>query len=160
MKKLDKLLKFMSEYEGNGEYKTFDFYHSHLKGRDVERYENGKVVLFAGDDLQKLKEYIKEKDDKKVQLLLRDAGKKEYLYCNRQGLPLAHSYYCDLELTDIGRQHLENLNEIKRKWLMTIIPALIAFVGSLFISYNFPNETKIQTIVKTELKNTNNINIK
>lgn len=69
-------------------------------------------------------------------------------------------FYDDYKLTDVERKYLENLSEIKRKWLIAIIPALIAFIGSLLIAYYFPNETKIQTIVKTELKNTTNINIK
>ena len=43
MKKLDKLLEFLLKYERDEEYKTFDFYHSHLKGRDVERYKMVKT---------------------------------------------------------------------------------------------------------------------
>lgn len=146
MSKSDKILRFMLEHESDEVHKLFDFYKFVPINKTVE-----------GKDLQNLKNYIKENDNDKIFPLLDDLlrNKKYICYEKRQLNPL----YDDLQLTDAGRKHLEDCNEIKRKWLMAIIPALIAFVGSLLISYNFPNETKIQTIVKTELKNTTNINI-
>lgn len=153
----------MLEHEGDEEYKTFDFYHSRQAKDhyDVERDENGKEILFDGNDLPKLKQYIKETNDKKIQCLLVDAKAKGYLYCNRQGLPFAPSYYCSLELTDIGRECLKNLCKDKLENLKWIVTTFVAVIGLIFsiLGYFYPNETKIQTIVKTELKNTTNVNI-
>lgn len=145
MNKSDKILKFMLEHESDEIHKLFDFY----------KFDVLKTI--EGKDLQNLKIYIKENDDNKICTLLDDLLKnKKYIFHEKRQL---HPLYDDLKLTDTGRKHLEDLCKIKREWGIAIIPAFIAFLGSLFINYFFSNEAKIQTIVKTELKNTTNVSI-
>lgn len=148
MKKFDKLLKFMSEYEGNGEYKTFDFYS--IEG--LHKYVDGK-------NLNDLKKYIKEFNDNKIKQLLQNAFDKEYICQIHTKL---NTFHDDYKLTNIGQKYLEEITKNKFenfKWAITTLIAVIGLIISV-LNYYFPNETKIQTIVKTELKNTNNINIK
>ena len=147
MNKSDKILKFMLEHESDEIHKLFDFYKFYV------------LKTIDGKDLQNLKIYIKENDDNKICILLDDLLKnKKYIFHEKRQLePL----YDDLKLTDTGRKHLENLCKNKLENLKWIVTTFVAVIG-LFVSilgYFYPNETKIQTIVKTELKNTTNVSI-
>ena len=147
MKKSDKILKFMLEHESDEIHKLFDFY----------KFDVLKTI--EGKDLQNLKIYIKENDDNKICILLDDLLKnKKYIFHEKRQLePL----YDDLKLTDTGRKHLENLCKNKLENLKWIVTTFVAVIGLFFsiLGYFYPNETKIQTIVKTELKNTTNVSI-
>lgn len=138
----------MSEYEGYGEYKTFDFY-------SIE----GLHKCVDGKNLNDLKKYIKEFNDDKIKQLLQNALDKEYI-CQ---IPTKlNTFHDDYKLTNKGRKYLEEIDKNRKenlKWMITTLIAVIGLVISI-LNYYFPNETKIQTIVKTELKNTTNINIK
>lgn len=147
MNKSDKILKFMLEHESDEIHKLFDFY----------KFDVLKTI--EGKDLQNLKIYIKENDDNKICILLDDLLKnKKYIFHEKRQLePL----YDDLKLTDTGRKHLENLCKNKLENLKWIVTTFVAVIGLIFsiLGYFYPNETKIQTIVKTELKNTTNVSI-
>lgn len=149
MNKSDKILKFMLEHESDEIHKLFDFY----------KFDLDLLKEIAGKDLQNLKNYIKENDDNKICSLLYDLLKnKKYIFQEERQL---HSLYDDLKLTDTGRKHLEDLCKNKLENLKWIVTTFVAVIGLFFsiLGYFYPNETKIQTIVKTELKNTTNVSI-
>lgn len=135
------------------------FYFFELVLEQFFKDENGEAIFYSiGQDLDNLKKYIKIDDDNEIQCLLKKLYKKGYI---SNCLSSNRSIYGNLQISVKGQKYLEDLCKDKLETLKWIITTFIAVIGLIFsiLGYFFPNETKIQTIVKTELKNTTNVNI-
>lgn len=154
MKKIYKILKFMEQNR-----KVFYFFNVKYERGIIAKDKNGNPILLDGEDLDDLKKFINMDNSSKIQNMLKDLFEKRYI-CNSSSLT-NDSPYGDLIISPKGFDYLEYLDKNSKKVISDIFKFLCKFMAWLIptlisgFSYFFPNETKIQAIVKTELKNIN-----